>query len=173
MDIQVAQAGVEFSSSKGVGVLDAVRTAILDWAIEMENAGVHGEGLSFSSTEQQKAQAASTVFNIGTIGSVTGNLGVGNISGDITHSALNIDQVRNLVTQIKSHTASLTNEGVDGAALESVLATVDKHLKAEKPALLKSALSELQKVVGKATGGIVAQGVLALLHQILGTGVPA
>lgn len=68
---------------------------------------------------------------------------------------------------------SLTAEGVDAAALQNALATIDEHLKAEKPGLLKSALAELQKVVGKATGGLVAQGVLAMLHQILGTGVPA
>jgi hypothetical protein len=78
MGINVAQAGAEVSTANAAAILDAVRTAVLDWAIEMENAGVHGEGLSFSATEQQKAQSVSNIFNIQNIGTFTGNLGVGN-----------------------------------------------------------------------------------------------
>jgi hypothetical protein len=73
MGINVAQAGAEISIADVVGILGAVRTAVLDWAIEMERAGVHGEGLSFSATEQQKAQSVSNTFNIQSIGTFTGN----------------------------------------------------------------------------------------------------
>ena len=172
MGINVAQAGAEVATAKAVGILDAVRTAVLDWAIEMERAGVHGEGLSFSSTEQQKAQSASNVFNIGSIGTFTGNLGVGITSGDITSAPLNIEQVKNLVSQVKSHAATLTNEGVDGPTLIAALQAIEKQLSEKHPTLLRHALGELGKVVVKASGSVVAQGILALLHQILGTGIP-
>jgi hypothetical protein len=169
----VAQAGAEISTASAFGILDAVRTAVLDWAIEMEKAGVHGAGMSFSATELQKAQSASQVFNIGTIGSFTGNLGVGNTSADITNAPINIDQVKNLIAQVKSHSKALTNEGVDSAALAKALAAVEGQLGKEKePSLLRHALNDLEKVMIKATGGLVSAGVVALVHQILGTGVP-
>lgn len=172
MGINVAQAGVEISKAAAIGILDAVRTATLNWAIEMEKAGVHGENLSFSSAEQSSAQSASTVFHINSIGSFTGNLGVGNTSGDITTAPLNIERVRNLVSQVKAHAQTLTNEGVDGRELTRCLAAIEAQLQNKDPSLLRLALKRLQEVVVKASGGLVAHGVLAMLHQIVGTGVP-
>jgi AbiTii len=172
MGINVAQAGTEISTAKAVGVLDAVRTAVLDWAIEMEKAGVHGEGLSFSPAEQEIAQSASNVFNIGTIGTFTGNLGTGNFSGDITSAPLNVEKVKNLVAQIKSQSESLANEGVETTALTSALEKIEGHLAKADETLLRKALGELQSILTKAAGGLVSTGALTLLHHILGTGVP-
>jgi hypothetical protein len=117
LGVPVARAGAEVSVASVVAILDSVRTAILDWSIAMEKAGVHGEGLSFSAVEQQKAQTASTVFHINSIGTFTGNLGVGNTSGDITSAPLNIEKVKTLVSQVKSNASSLVNEGVSEDAL--------------------------------------------------------
>jgi hypothetical protein len=49
---------------------------------------------------------------------------------------------------------------------------IEHQLSAEYPTLLRYALSELEKIVVKASGSLLAQGVLAVLHQILGTGIP-
>ena len=103
---------------------------------------------------------------------MTGNLGAEITSGDVMHAPLNVEKVRNLVSQIKAHAKTLTNEGVDGDALASALEAVEKQMAAEHPTLLGHALSELEKVIVKASGSLVAQGVVALLHQVLGTGVP-
>jgi hypothetical protein len=104
---------------------------------------------------------------------MTGNLGIGITSGDITNAPLNIDQVKNLVSQIKSHAKTRTSEGVDGPALTAALQAIEKQLSSEHPTLLRSALGELGKVVVKASGSLIAHGVLAILHQILGIGIPA
>ncbi|MBU0824283.1 MAG: hypothetical protein KKA44_14205 [Alphaproteobacteria bacterium] len=55
-----------------------VRNLILDWAIEMEKAGVLGDGMKFSSEEQKKAEEAAqnvTIHNYGHLhqGDVTGH----------------------------------------------------------------------------------------------------
>lgn len=111
-------------------------------------------------------------IHIASIGTFTGNLGVGNSSGDITNAPLNIERARNLVTQIKSQSESLINEGVEAAALTSVLEKIEAHLSTKNESLLRKALGELQSIMTKAVGGIVSTGALGLLHQILGTGVP-
>jgi hypothetical protein len=169
---QLLQGGCLISRSAFIGILDAVRNLTLDWVIELERAGILGDGLSFTAQERQQAREVHSTINVGTIHQMTGNLGVGITSGDITHAPLNIDKVKNLVSQIKSHASTLTNEGVDGDALARAIEAVEKHLTAEHPTLLRHALSELEKVVVKASGSLVAQGVLAVLHQILSTGVP-
>lgn len=170
--IPIGQAGAQVGTARVAGILDTVRTAVLDWAIEMEKAGVTGEGFSFSHAEQEKAQSASAIFNIGSIGTLAGNLGVGNVSGDITNAPLNIEQVQNLISQVKSHAEGLTNEGVNSADLSNAISALEKAVEAKKPDLIRSGLNELQKVIAKAAGGLLAHGVLGLLHQVFATGVP-
>jgi hypothetical protein len=171
-DGQIMQAGCLIQRSSFVAILDSVRNLVLDWAINLERAGVTGNGISFTAREQEQAHNAQSVITIGTINSMTGNLGVGITSGDITNAPLNIDQVKNLVSQVKSHAETLTNEGVDGPALTAALQAIEKQLSKNHPTLLRQALGELEKVVVKASGSLVAHGVLAMLHQILGTGIP-
>lgn len=169
---QVTQAGCMLSRSSFASILDAVRNLVLNWAIEMEGAGVRGQGLSFTPAEQTSAQQASAVFNIQSIGTFTGAIGVGNVSGDIISAPLNVKQVEHLISQVKSHAEGLTNEGVSGADLSAVVKSLEEAIANKKPDLIRSALNELQKVIAKGTGGLLAHGVLGLLHQILGTGIP-
>ena len=169
---QIVEAGCALQTSSFVQILDAVRNLVLDWAIGLERAGVTGEGISFTADEQRKAHMASSVINVGSIGSMTGSIGIDITSGDIINAPVNVDKVRNLVSQVKSSHSALTNEGVDGEALAAAIKGIEQQLSAEHPTLLRHALSELEKVVVKASGSLVAQGVLAVLHQILGTGIP-
>jgi hypothetical protein len=172
-DAQITQGGCSIQRSSFVSILDSVRNLVLDWAIKLERAGVTGDGLSFSVQEQQQARETQSVINVGMINSMTGNLGIGITSGDITNAPLSIDQVKNLISQVKSHAKTLTSEGVDGPALTAALQAIEKQLSSEHPTLLRNALGELEKVVVKASGSLIAHGVLAILHQILGTGIPA
>ncbi|CAN5520458.1 hypothetical protein BH10PLA2_BH10PLA2_01040 [soil metagenome] len=55
---------VEFGKSMLVGVMDGVRNAVLKWAIGLEEAGILGEGVSFSVDEKKKAaEAAPSIIN--------------------------------------------------------------------------------------------------------------
>ncbi|MDF2603492.1 hypothetical protein [Sphingomonas sp.] len=58
------------------GIIDRVRNMVLDWAIELERAGITGEGLVFSPAERQKAASAS--IHIGTF---HGSFNAGDASG--------------------------------------------------------------------------------------------
>jgi AbiTii len=169
---QIAEAGCVLQRSSFVRILDAVRNLVLDWAIGLERAGVTGDGISFTPEEQRQAHTASSVINVGPIGSMTGNIGIDIASGDIINAPVNVEKVRNLVSQVRSSASALTNEGVDGEALTAAIKAIEQQLSAEHPTLLRHALSELEKVVMKASGSLIAQGVLAVLHQILGTGIP-
>ena len=47
-----------------VAILDAVRNHVLGWSLELEQQGILGEGMSFTSDEKQKAQTAATVTHL-------------------------------------------------------------------------------------------------------------
>lgn len=54
------------SRSGMVGILDAVRNKVLDWALDLEQRGVLGEGMTF--TQQERETAASvTILNFGSM----------------------------------------------------------------------------------------------------------
>ena len=47
--------------SRIVGILDAVRNMVLNWALELEQTGILGEGLTFSAAEKEKAASAPSI----------------------------------------------------------------------------------------------------------------
>ncbi len=64
---QVGTMGLHVPRNAYAALLDKVRTLVLDWALELEQRGIMGEGLSFNDQERRRA-AAVPVF----IGSVSG-----------------------------------------------------------------------------------------------------
>lgn len=49
---------VHVTRAEVVTVVDHVRNLVLDWALDLERAGIKGEGLTFSTTEQKAAATA-------------------------------------------------------------------------------------------------------------------
>ncbi len=75
--------------SQVVGILDAIRNAVLTWSLDLEKQGVLGEGMTFSRAEVERA--ASVTYHIGTFAGVLGNVSGGNVQvGDYNsvHAAL-------------------------------------------------------------------------------------
>ena len=54
-NVRLIQGGCLISRPSFVAILDAVRNLVLDWVIELERAGVVGDGLSFTAREREKA----------------------------------------------------------------------------------------------------------------------
>ena len=54
-------------------IVDAVRTTILDWSLQLEADGVMGEGMTFSAEEKQRAQNITIENFQGIIGDVSGS----------------------------------------------------------------------------------------------------
>jgi hypothetical protein len=173
-NIDIARVSIFFDRSLLTGIVDGVRTAVLEWAIELEKAGVMGSALSFTSEEQEKARDASVNINIGTIQSFAGNLGSHDVSGDVIVSTLTIEKVRDFVNQVKPQIDQLEREGVDRTELTTRLRAIEKALDDCKPASVTSQLlEELKGTVAKAGSKLISSGVLSMLNQLLGTGVPS
>jgi hypothetical protein len=169
MDVQFGTMAVHISTSQLDGLLDAVRNAVLEWALKLERAGITGDGMSFNPKEKQIA-AASNTFNIGSIGSMVGNLGSNNSSGDINASHIAVDEVRQLVDQLTPHVSSLKAAGADAKLLESSLGELEKQMQSASSdnSKIKGALSDLRNALSGAAGSLIASGALALIAKIFG-----
>jgi hypothetical protein len=84
------------------------------------------------------------------------------------------EQVRSIVEQTRKNSGDLIAAGVSRERLEGRLTEIEKHLDAEDhdPVKLHSLLGELQADLIEIENRLIDSGVLELLHQILGTGVP-
>lgn len=101
---------VHMSAAVFVDIQQQVRNLILDWAVSLEQAGVRGEGMSFSMEEKKAAEAApSIIHNYGVIhnGDNSGNQNrtmVG--STDNSTNSLDIDSTfQNLAQAVKTGVA--------------------------------------------------------------------
>ncbi len=84
------------------------------------------------------------------------------------------EKVRSIVQQARKSSDDLVAAGVDRDRLEGRLSEIEKHLDQEghDPVKLRSVLTELQADLIAVENRLIDSGVLQVLHQILGTGVP-
>lgn len=160
--------------SEVIRILDRVRTLVLDWALKMEKAGVIGTSFGFNEAEKAKAQAASTTIYIGSIGSFAGNLGAGNVAGDIAVREVNVVQISNLLDQLKQHIDTLAAAGVDRPTFEERISALEAEMAKPQPnqSVLRGLLIDIRNALAGAAGNLIASGALQVLNQLLGTGVP-
>ena len=93
--VQQFEQRIIHSPTKIKRILEAVKEQVLNWAIELEQKGITGEGMSFDNEEKQKAQ--SQTFNIQHF---TGVL------GDVNHSAVVVHDYSSIHQTLKQHGVS-------------------------------------------------------------------
>lgn len=152
-----------------IRVLDAVRNLILNWSLEMEKAGVLGEGMMFNSQEKEKAQPAGQQFiiqNLGVLGDISGQATVTNNQN--VSVALDLDQVRGVVEQLNNLVSSLPVEIM--RSITPTLNELNSELVGPTPApgYIRKLLHSAKTICEGATGNIVASGVIALISPLIG-----
>ncbi|UQD76195.1 hypothetical protein JEY40_17585 [Bradyrhizobium japonicum] len=170
MGVQFGTMYVHVSHSQVHGLLDAVRNLVLDWALKLERAGIHGSGMSFNNQEKQLAKDSSTTINIGSINSMVGNLGSHNTSGDISASDISERQVKDLLAQLQPHLSDIKQAGADGARLDKAFAELSAHSAATQPkqAAIRGALTDMRNALSGAAGSLIASGATAIISKMLG-----
>lgn len=126
-------------------IVDAVRTTILEWALQLESEGILGDGISFSEKEREKAVASSNI----NIENFQG------ILGDVNHS--DVDQNLNLTIN-KNDFESLSNflksQGVTPDDLKELESAINDDPPPNKPGTFGSKVSGwVGKMIGKASSG--------------------
>ena len=120
-----------------VKILDIVRTKILDWSLSLQNAGIEGEGLSFSAEEKAVANNPNVTYHIGSIGSFAGNLG-GTVGRDVHASSsqevgAELEKVAKLVQDIRSLDGRLGLTPSSEREMRAHVAALDEELAKPEP----------------------------------------
>lgn len=112
-------------ASRIVGILDAVRNAILEWSLKLEKDNILGQGMTFS--REEKAQADSATYNIQNF---TG------VIGTVNTNAFQIGNYNSIHSELKR----LGIPQPDRAQLENIMDRVGESEGPEKAGLVKQGL---------------------------------
>jgi hypothetical protein len=163
------QPSLHVPQSEVIGLLDAVRNIILDFALQLEQEGILGEGMSFSKEEKQSARQIT--YN------VTNNIGSMQHSQIQQHSSgtqtLNYDNDLLLIADfVKKLRLSINDLGVVKDLKEELLAeiiTVESQTKSPRPKqqIITESLKTIRNILEGATGSLIASGLIAEMVKFL------
>jgi hypothetical protein len=84
------------------------------------------------------------------------------------------EKIENLIKQVRKNADALAEQGVDKDALHAHADKLEAEIKKPEPdhGAVSDALASLETTLTNAEEGLMSRGVMQLLNQILGTGVP-
>ena len=155
-----------FNHSTLIGILDAVRTKVLDWSLDLEKAGIVGEGLSFSSKEKNMAQSITVNGNVGVLGNATGPANVFATGGNV-FQAVSGEMIGRLVAKIRTNIPKESRS--ENTLLEKSLAELEKEAEQHQPdaSRVRSALARVKLGAAQLGNAFVEAGVKALVDRAL------
>lgn len=167
MDVPM-QPVLSFSASAFVKVLDCVRNRVLQWSLDLESAGVLGDGLSFTPVEVQAAQQVThNTITIGTMNnSQLQQLSSGSQSLRIEEHR---QQLSSFLADIKEAAAVLGHASQASVDADTVLV----QLQSAKPnrSIIEASLKSLRSVLEGAAGGALAEYIPRLVALMAAIGV--
>lgn len=155
-----------------VRIVDSVRNVVLNWALELEEQGVLGEGLSFS--EKEKEAATSTSQNINNFyGPVHGpQIAQGNQQAIQVSSTFQVDveSLKALIANIESAAQKIDIPPDKRTEFESELATLRAQASSPNPkkGIVKEGLSSLRNILEGASGSALGQ-IMLEIGKMLGS----
>jgi hypothetical protein len=146
-------------------ILSAIRNLLLDWAIDLERAGILGEGMGFTNEDKNEAAAVTQNIyaqNIGNLGDVSGQSTVQNT---LTGNSFAVHQLGEYISQIEGQLPNLP-DAIRGR-VEQELTGLRNAKGAGRERLVRAGLSSIKKICEGVTTSLAAQGIAAYLAHIL------
>lgn len=167
-----------------MGIVDKVKSLILKWALDLEEAGVMGEGRNFSDQEKKSAKAISITNNNynGEVQSIIQSMqnsqllqGNRGSTQSFTQKPLDVAAIMRLVDEIKKDVDSLDLTTDKKAEIDADFSALNAQVKSPNPkvSIIKEALYSLRNIFENITGEVGA-AVLIKLSGICEyiTGIP-
>lgn len=158
------ESGFFISSSAMVVAVDAVRTIVLNWALELEADGILGEGLSF--TVEERAVAERTIQNVNNFyGTVTKpQIQQGGDHAIQVSAELDLEELRGFLDKLRSELHGLDLAPSDESEINAELTTLNAQASSPKPkrSIIRESLISIRRILEAAGGGATAHLILEL-----------
>lgn len=152
------------------GIIDSIRTKILDWALKLEQEGILGEDMTFSQDERTAAQNIVTNHFYGNVTNAPIQQGSSNVINIESHEN-DIENARALVAEIKRILADMPNSE-DKKTVCADIETIESQLKSPKPKMtvIKEILKSTRNILEGMTGSLISASptIATLFSKLLG-----
>jgi hypothetical protein len=155
-------------------VVDRVRNLVLDWSLRLEQAGVLGEGMTFSNEEKAKATEATVTYNVENQTVIHG-MTHSQIQQGTNHSNQTFSQQQTDLAAVASFAAELRKQ-IDTLGLppdtrseiDADLTTVEVQSRSPKPRvpIIKEALKSIRSVLENAAGSATGAALPVLITEV-------
>jgi AbiTii len=151
-----------------VGIVDAVRNIVLDWTLRLEENGILGEGLTFSSKEKETAAHGNYTINY------HGPVSNSQIQQDSQHSTQSMSVTQTdlkalgeWLQTLKEQIAELKLNSADTAQIQADVQAAETQLSSPRPnrVVIEACMLSIKNIVEGCTGSLLAAG---LLHKLVG-----
>lgn len=146
-------------------IIERVRNIVLNWALQLEQAGVTGEGFQIAQRERSNSSAMSKQYfiqNVGVIGDVSGgsmtNQQRASLGVDLSAIAEAIRQARHYLPDLPPTTAHALKPAIDELEREAPTAS---------PSRMKELLGSIRTILEGAAGTVVAEGLKAIFRMLI------
>jgi hypothetical protein len=151
-------------------ILDAVRNAVLNWTLKLEEDGVVGEGLSFSE-EERRAVSSVAYHNVNNFFGPVGHSQIAQSSTAVEQTQTTTFDPKTLQTFVTNVRAAIPDLQIDPTArdeLDADVQTLDSQARSPKPKLsiIRESLGSVRRILESAAGSVAA----ALVRQAMGLG---
>lgn len=157
---------LRFSTVQVQGVIEKVRSRVLEWALDLEAKGVLGKGMTFTQQEKQTVQQHYHFGDVSgsqiQIGSNSSNQTQTHTGGDMAALLALIELLRDAIQQGRIE-AEVRDE------LQAELATLQAQAASPKPkwAIIKATAGSIKAVLENAAGGVLTAQALPYLTALL------
>ncbi|VVN45569.1 hypothetical protein [Pseudomonas fluorescens] len=153
--------GLQIEPSTLKNIIYGVRDKVLQFALELETQGIHGEGMGFS--KEEKAAAATITYNTITIGSMQNS----QIQQDSDNSNQHYGtaefkrDLEKFVSEVKSDIDQLREDDEAKQSLRADLDTIKAQLSSSSPkkTILRECLISTRNILEGAAGGVLTNYV--------------
>jgi hypothetical protein len=158
--------------SSMVVILEAVRTAILDWTVRLEKENILEPSTPLTPGDQKKASAAAKIINFYNFGSFSGV--VGNIGDGANVSVGERDaEFEKKLTDLLEHIIKVLPDislGVgEREKVQDDISGLDREITAESPnrSRINDLLLSIQSIMENTAGNLFAYGIIAYIQHLL------
>lgn len=150
------------------GIIETVRNMVLNWTLKLEDDGIIGDGMSFSSDEKQKAQE--NQYTIKNYFTDQDNLQIQqntkNSSQVISINDLDMEKIEKIKNMVKNNLKNIDfKNNNDKDEVKNKLEIIEDQLTNNNPkeGVIQKSFNSIKNILKGVTGNIIASG---LIHEI-------
>ncbi len=151
-------------------ILDAVRNAILEWALKLEKDGIKGEDLSFTPKERKVAEGAA--YNIMNFFGPVQNSQIQHAtkhSVQIQPRGPDLAEIAKFIASLKKQASDLPLTPEARAELDAEISTAEAQIGSPKPkvAVLRESLHSIRNILEGVSASVIATELAKYLPPLL------